>query len=199
MATRKHTDKIWVYNNKVYRSEAEFMKKCHESSRYEVSIYQKVETHQAGNYLTHLKVSRERDDQLSVLLDDDRGQEIANVNHFRELLIKYKPTTKENRVWNTQSILNSLQNDGVSYQTFKKIASNFREWLLYDISNEEEWYEALLRCHNFTGLLPSRTKSRWVYGTGSVKTEIPTPPEALSNFEKAKLKIKQEKKKLAVS
>jgi hypothetical protein len=195
ISKKKHTDKIWVYNGKIYNSEVDFMKACVDSGyrkELNVSIYQLVETHNAVEHKNHITTSRERDDRLSLLLGDDRSDEIVNMNKFKELLTQYKPADPKDWYNSTNDILKILNDNGLSYATFKKIANNYREWLLYNVSNDLLWYESLLKCYNFTGLLPVRIKSKWDNALyKSVNYEIPTPQEALDNFKQAKINVKK--------
>ena len=185
MAGRKLPNRVWICRGRVFKTEADFVTHIHESDRNEVVIYDEVERSTAGKLKTHIISQRERDEQLTLLLDDDDNSELKKINDFKNMLVSLKPEATY-----TKQILNSLKNIGMTKKAFERIVNHHRMFLLYDVSSKTEWYECLLKCHNFISIPIKRS-----YDYREKKSiEHPIPPENLEGFKLAKESLKKSKK-----
>jgi hypothetical protein len=99
------------------------------------------------------------------------------ISKFRTKLIELCPSS-----FYTRKILSILEKDGLNRKSFEKIISKCKDFLLHEVSYEQDWYETLMSIRNFTSLKEH-------IGWGSSKRI--TPPEAFENFTKAKQKMKK--------
>ena len=174
MATRRPTQRIWYYKGHAYKSEQTFLDNCKVGGGL-VAIYDLVEYHPDAHELkTQTIKQRERDEQLEVVLDENSDSSL--ISKFRTKLIELCPSS-----FYTRKILYILEKDGLNRKSFEKI-SKYKDFLLHEVSYEQDWYETLMSIRNFTSLKDH-------IGWGSSKRI--TPPEAFENFTKAKQKMKK--------
>lgn len=175
MAIRKPSQKIWYHNGTAYKSEQMFLDNCKDKSN--VAIYEMVEYHHdAKEYKNQLLKQRERDEQLSIVLDETSDS--AKISRFRNKLIELRPED-----YYTKKIIKSLNKDGLNLRAFRIIAGNYKEFLLHKVSNDVEWFEILLDIYSF--------RMEKVHG-GYQKIE--TDQTTIDNFNKAKENLKKRKK-----
>lgn len=161
-----------------YKTEAGFLEGFGLNPNASVTIYEEVETVNALEYKKNKILSNERNDQLSLVLDDDTY--IAHISDFKEKIIastKIDKYTKDN-------ILRKISLYGMNKKTFDKIWNSNKNILIYRMDGTQEWFEILLKCRNFTKI----QNTYWSAGT-----KINTPIEILENFKKAKISIKIKK------
>lgn len=138
MAVRKPSNKIWYHNGTAYKTEETFLKNCRRNSN--VAIYEMVDYHQnATEYKENLISQRERDEQLSIILDEN--SESSKVLKFKKELANLKPDN-----YYTRKIVSTLEKSGLNNKIFKRILNSisYKRFLLYDVSHEQNWYEILL-------------------------------------------------------
>ena len=184
---KKLPNKIWIWRNRIFRSEGDFVSRVHESDRNEVVVYNEIERSLGGSLKTHIVSQRERDEQLTLLIDDDDNSELKKINDFKNMLTSFKPDATY-----TKQILNSLKNIGMNKNSFERIVDRHKMYLLYDVSNTKEWYECLLKCHNFMRIPSKRT---YDYVNKKYIDQI-IPQENIDSFKRAKDSIRNEKKKI---
>jgi hypothetical protein len=186
MATKsKFPQKLWNYRGRYYKTERSFLEAANEADMREVVIYEFVESAKAGDLKKGILTTRERDEQLSVLLDNNTL--VQYLTEFRNKLQELKPDERR-----TKQIVRLLKMGGMTPSTVKTLVSHHREWLIYEVSNTQEWYEILVKFHNFMPPKESRT-GRYDYTTKTY-AKIPTPPETIENFKNAKEVIRKMKK-----
>lgn len=167
--------------SRFYRTEEAFMEAVSKDGTSEVIIYEEVDRSTCGKLKTSIITQRERDEQLSSILENDPY--ISNLMQLKSKLIELCPDNRESK-----EIVSKFQDRGVNTKTMKNIASGYRNHLLYKVSNSQEWYEILLKCHRYTKIDLERSG-------GYQKPRIQTPKEAIENFNKAKESIKSNDKK----
>lgn len=199
--------KIWLVKSKygkkakVYNSERTFLAAISSDDKRKVFIFEESEMGIAGEMYNSLVKGKERDDQLKVVLGEVDKYEEA-IYSFKEMFIKMAPEINEKK-----HILHRLKLTGLNKKEFSTMASNhhFKEFLLFGISDSVEWYQTLLRCHNFTKLPESYVAivqvekvNRWDNGIKRVRRT--TGDTRKENFRLAKesLKKKNNKKQLEI-
>jgi hypothetical protein len=186
MATKsKFPQKLWSYRGRYYKTERSFLEAANEADMREVVIYEFVESAKAGDLKKGILTTRERDEQLSVLLDNNTL--VQYLTDFRNKLQELKPDDRK-----TKQIVRLLKMGGMTTATIKTLVSHHREWLIYDITHTQEWYEILLKFHNF--MQPKEERNGRYDWTTKTYAKIPTPIEAIENFKNAKEVIKKLKK-----
>lgn len=88
--------------------------------------------------------------------------------------------------------MSNLKIIGLNKKDFSNMATGSKDYLLFEVSDTLEWYQTLLRCHNFVSI------PKYYYKRGKGKLE--TEQTRLDNFKEAKesLKKKPTKKKKEV-
>lgn len=184
--------KIWVVNyggysgRKYYKTETAFLEainKYHEKAI--VTIYEEVEQHKAIEYKNNILTQRDRDNQLKVILEDDK--ELS-------ALISFKKQLEDSEINNRQVryILKKLNSKGLSKKSFKEIISDqdIRKFVLYQGPNTKQWYKDILTIHNFQIQNEYTDGYDWRNKKYNLKK---IEQSRLDNIEAAKKEIKREK------
>lgn len=189
--------KIWVVNyggysgRKYYKTETAFLEainKYHEKAI--VTIYEEVEQHKAIEYKNNILTQRDRDNQLKVIIEDDK--ELS-------ALISFKKQLEDSEINNRQVryILKKLNSKGLSKKSFKEIISDqdIRKFVLYQGPNTKQWYKDILSLHNFQ-IQKSYTDGYDWKSKKYIQKSI--DQLRLDNIEAAKKEIKNEKKNISI-
>jgi hypothetical protein len=159
-------------SGKFFRNEKALMKTINENSVGEIFEFEFKNSYQASEYFKNTIKERERDTQLKVILGES--------DKYEEAILNFKSKLEELGESNRQrnSILEKLRVHGCNKDTFKDIINNYRlkNFILMSVSDTVEWYEVVLRCHNFKSL-PGKNFSE----------------KAFDNFKAAKELIKKKK------
>lgn len=173
--------KIWVLHTKYkgrqyFKTEASFLEEIDTTNaNSKVQILQVIEEHDnAGMYKKALLAQRDRDDQLEIVLENNKEKQIL-------LTIKEK-LTKQNHP-KANAILYKLQCRELSFATFKSILTHYgvRDYLLYTGENSVEWYKLLFQVQKF--------KIAENFGNQ------PLSQDRLQNISRAKFELIMEKRK----
>jgi hypothetical protein len=189
--------KIWMVNygsysgRKYYKTETAFLEAIGSShAKATVTIFEEVESHNALEYKSNLILQREREQQLAVILDDNK--EVGVLNQIKSEIEKFEKERIANKgnsstQWVVRSILRKFENRGMSFKMFKGMITDnsIRNFLIYNGPNSLEWYKLLFTCHNFSKIEESY---------GSVKNPTIVDKTRVDNFNRAKEEVKQEKK-----
>ena len=159
-------------SGKFFRNEKSLMKAISENTIGEIFEFEFKNSYQASDFFKNTIKERDRDTQLKVLLGETDKYEEAILN-FKSML---EEIGEKGRQKNT--ILEKFRVHGCNKDTFKEIVNNYRlkNYILLNVSNSVEWYETVLRCHNFQSL-PTKNLSE----------------ETFDNFKKAKELLKNKK------
>ena len=113
MATKsKFPQKLWSYRGRYYKTERSFLEAANEADMREVVIYEFVESAKAGEMKKGILTMRERDEQLSVLLDNNTL--VQHLTEFRNKLQELKPDDRK-----TKQIVRLLKMGGMTTATIK--------------------------------------------------------------------------------
>jgi hypothetical protein len=183
--------KIWYVKGrygggKWFKTEKAFLSNVREDDTREVFVYQLLDSGIAGEVKRSTITERDRDDQLKNILGEAGKYEEAILN-FRAKFEEIAEDTQSKRY-----IISTLKIIGLNKKEFSNMASGIRNYLLFEVSDSVEWYQTLLRCHNFVSIPVNYYKR----GTGRIETE----QTRIDNFKEAKesLKKKPTKKKETV-
>lgn len=159
-------------SGKFFRNEKALMKSISENTIGEIFEFEFKSSYQASEFFKNTIKERDRDTQLKVILGETDKYEEAILN-FKNML---EEIAEKGRQKNT--ILEKLRVHGCNKDTFKEIVNNYRlkNFILLNVSNSVEWYETVLRCHNFQSL-PTKNLS----------------DETIANFKSAKELLKKKK------
>lgn len=170
-------DKIYFLKRKwgggkFFRNQKALMKAINENTSTEVYVFELTETLTASDFFKGTIKKRDRDIQLKTILGETDKYEEAILN-FKKMLEEIAPSERSRNI-----ILEKLRVLGPSKDTFSEIVNNYRlkNYILLHVSNSVEWYQTVLRCHNFKSL-PNKMVS----------------DETLNNFKLAKENIKKKK------
>jgi hypothetical protein len=177
--------KIWYVKGKYgggnwFKTEKSFLSNVREDDTREVFIYNLVESGISGEVKKSTITERDRDDQLKTILGETDRYEEA-ISSFR---VKFKEIAKDTR--GKINILSTLKIIGLNKKEFSNMASNNREYLLFEVSDSVEWYQTLLKCHNFVSI----PTNYYIGGKGRVETE----QTRIDNFKAAKDSLKKKTK-----
>ena len=174
--------KIWYVkgrygSGKWFKTEKTFLSNVREDDSREVFIYQLLDSGVAGEVKRRTITERDRDNQLKTILGEADKYEEA-ISNFRA---KFEEIATESR--SKAHILSQLKIIGLNKKDFSNMATNSRNYLLFEVSDTLEWYQTLLRCHNFVSI-PTNYYGR---GTGRLQTE----QTRIDNFKEAKESLKK--------
>jgi len=173
-------------SRKYYKTEAAFLDAIGEdSSGLKVTIFEEIEKHDALEYKKNLILQREREQQLSVILEDN--QEVQTLTEIKKEILKMPQN------WTTKAILKRFENRGMSSKSFKNMVNDttIKKYLLHQGPNSIEWYKLLLKIHGFK--LEEEYNSGYGHRTYKHK-KVKTDPSRLANYLQAKEELKLEKK-----
>lgn len=159
---------------KFFRNQKSLMKAINENTNTEVFVFELKETLIASDLFKGTIKERDRDIQIKSILGETDKYEEAILN-FKRMLEETAPSERSRNV-----ILEKLRVLGCNKDTFSEIVGNYRlkNYILLHVSNSVEWYQTVLRCHNFKSL-PTKMVSE----------------ETLNNFKLAKDSLKTKKTK----
>ena len=157
--------KIWYVKGKYgggnwFKTEKSFLSNVREDDTREVLIYSLVDSGIAGEVKKSTITERDRDDQLKTILGEADKYEEA-ISCFRAKFDEIAQDTRGKR-----HILSTLKIIGLNKKEFSNMASNNREYLLFEVSDSVEWYQILLKCHNFVSI----PTNYYIGGNGRVET-----------------------------
>ena len=174
--------KIWHVkgrygSGKWFKTEKAFLSNVREDDTREVFVYQLIDSGVAGEVKRSTITERDRDNQLKNILGEADKYEEA-ISNFRA---NFEEIATESR--SKTHILSQLKIIGLNKKDFSNMATNSRNYLLFEVSDTLEWYQTLLRCHNFVSI-PTNYYGR---GTGRIETE----QSRIDNFKAAKESLKK--------
>lgn len=174
--------KIWHVkgrygSGKWFKTEKAFLSHVREDDTREVFVYQLIDSGIAGEVKRSTITERDRDNQLKTILGEADKYEEA-ISNFRA---KFEEIATESR--SKTHILSQLKIIGLNKKDFSNMASNSRNYLLFEVSDTLEWYQTLLRCHNFVSI----PTNHYSIGTGRLETE----QTRIDNFKEAKESLKK--------
>ena len=160
---------------KFFKNEKALFKAINENTNEELFIFNFESSIKASDFFKSSIKERDRDTQLKVVLGEADKYEEAILN-FRIMFEEIAPDSRQKK-----NILELLRLHGCSKDTFKDIAGGYKTYLLLNITNSVEYYQTLLKCHNFTSL-----PNKHCY------------EETINNFEEAKNSLRKNPKKKKV-
>jgi len=172
--------KIWHVkgrygSGKWFKTEKAFLSNVREDDTREVFVYQLLDSGIAGEVKKRTITERDRDNQLKTILGEADKYEEA-ISSFRSKFEEIAPDSKSKA-----HILSQLKIIGLNKKDFSNMATSSRNYLLFEVSDTVEWYQTLLRCHNFLSLPTS------YYLRGRLTTE----QYRIDNFKEAKESLKK--------
>ncbi len=173
----------WGSGGKVFRTEKAFLSAVREDDDRQVFIFKVEESGKAGEMKRNILTSRERNDQLKTILGEADKYEEAIMSFKAKFSEIAKDSNDKRRIEYQLKII------GLNKKDFSQLATSYKNYLLFEISDSVEWYQTLLKCHNFVSL----PASHYVRGVGRTATE----EARIETFRAAKesLKKKPSKKK----
>lgn len=163
------------WDSKFYRSEKALLKEINENVSGEIYVFELASKSDASEFYNNLIKKRQRNEQLSIVLGD--SPDIEAVSNFKNML----ENLGVNKSRDYDIIMRSLKKLGCNKATFKSFVNNWRlKSYILSVSNSVEWFECVLKCHNFQALGSPRELER-------------LSEETKENFKKAKLLIKNKK------
>jgi hypothetical protein len=184
-------DKIWMVKfkyggRKYYKTESAFLDAIGDRhTDIQVTIFEEIETHDALEHKKNIILQREREEQLSVILEDN--QEVQTLTQIKNEITKCPDN------WTKKAILKKFETRGLSSKTFKNMITDvsIRKYLLHEGPNTINWYKLLLSLHGFK--LDDEYNSGYDHRTYKHK-KVKTDPSRLANYLQAKEELKLEKK-----
>jgi hypothetical protein len=181
--------KIWMVHyggysaRKYYKTEAAFMDAINKHhTKATVTIFEEVEQHNALEYKNNLITQREREDQLQIILEDNK--EISILHQIKEIIA----SLETEKSYTIRGILRRFSSRGMNVQTFKNMLTDrdVRKFMLYTGPSTKDWYKLLLQVHNF------KMDEKYQIGYSAKHKDV--EKERLDNFKLAKEELKLEKK-----
>jgi hypothetical protein len=175
--------KIWYVkgrygSGKWFKTEKAFLSHVREDDTREVFVYQLIDSGIAGDLKKRTITERDRDNQLKNILGEANKYEEAIAN-FRAKFEEIAPEETQGKRY----VLSNLKIIGLDKKEFSNMATGVKNYLLFEVSDTVEWYQTLLRCHNFVSI-PTNYYGR---GTGRIETE----QTKIDNFKAAKESLKK--------
>jgi hypothetical protein len=172
--------KVWCVKSgyrgfKWYTTEKAFLTAVRNNDKREVFVFELVESGIAEQMKDNTIKTRNRDNQLNAILGEKGKYDDALIK-FKILFNEIAPESRTK-----QEILRNLEIIGLNKKHFSQIASNNIRYLLFEVSDTFEWYQTLLRCHNFKSL-PLYWCNHFTEKRGS--------DQYIENFKNAKLSLK---------
>ena len=174
--------KIWYVkgrygSGKWFKTEKSFLSNVREDDTREVFVYQLLDSGVAGEVKRRTITERDRDNQLKTILGEVDKYEEA-ISNFKAKFEEIAEDTQSKRY-----VMSKLKIIGLDKKDFSNMASGSKNYLLFEVSDTIEWYQTLLRCHNFVSI-PTSYYSR---GKGKLVTE----QSRIDNFKAAKESLKK--------
>jgi len=151
-----------------------------------------VESVSSKQFLNGIKDEVRREGTLNVVFGDDYSQKVEIlISKFKELA-KRMPNDKTKLSPNSQKALDKLSICERNKEDFSKLVKSLKNFLLYNVSDSVEWYSILLDVYPFRKLDETCLTEVIDKNTFGIKWNgHRTPDKMITNFEKAKLKIKK--------
>jgi len=177
--------KIWHVkgrygSGKWFKNEKTFLANVREDDTREVLIYQLIDSGIAGEVKKRTITERDRDNQLKTILGEADKYEEA-ISNFRTKFEEIAPDSKSKSY-----ILSQLKIIGLNKKDFSNMATYSKKYLLLEVSDTVEWYQTLLRCHNFISI-PLKN-----YGKVTEQSRIDNFKEAKESLKKKPTRKKKE-------
>jgi hypothetical protein len=153
------------HETKFYRSESTFLNAIRglsENSIASVKVFEEIESNDSAyEYKKNLITQRERDEQLSIILSENKElqilYQIKNIiqEHIRDTCVESQRTLPvSGRVVKRNignDIIERFNSRGVTLKNFKGIFSNnvYKNYLIYTGPSTKEWYKLILQIHKF--------------------------------------------------
>ena len=181
-------NKVWYIkrkygSGKLYKTEKAFLAAVRrEDDPREVIVYEMVDSGIAGEMAKSTLMKRDRENQLKIVLGESSKYEEA-ISAFKKAFEETAPESESKEV-----VLREMSLIGLDKKNFSKLATSYKTYLLFGVSDTVEWYQTLLKCHNFV-TIPNTYYKR---GKGTA-ARLPTDPKTLENFALAKESLKKKK------
>jgi hypothetical protein len=192
--------KVWYLKNrygrggKFFTSEKAYLTATHKDDTRLLHILEvsSINGIKSGDYYTSLLLERERDEQLSLILDesDNFTRNFAILKRKFEELCPSDDKTTYRSYYTTSSDMGKMLKMVNEKKDFSSIASQnqYKRFLLHAMPPSVEWFESLLKCHNFKELSD-------VYQMVGGNRRLVVTDERKENFLKAKENLRNSKKK----
>ena len=173
--------KIWFVKGtyskgKVFKTEQSFLNAVRDDDKRQVFIFELVESGISGEIKQSIINSRDRDNQLKNILGETNKYEKAIIE-FKSKFSEIAPDSNYKKI-----VLRKFKLIGLDKKEFSKMAIEFRRYLLFEVSNTVEWYETLLRCHNFISIPKNWTS--YYSNKIDIETNIQSFNDAKKNLKK---------------
>lgn len=161
--------KIWMVTyyreTKFYKSESTFLdaiRGISENSITSVKVFEEIESHDSAyEYKKNLITQRERDEQLSIILSDDKELQIlyqikkiiqdhSNIEGYRVRgFLPVSVRAVRRNVGN--DIIERFNSRGMNIKNFKGMFSNIalKNYIIYTGPSTKEWYKLILQIQKF--------------------------------------------------
>lgn len=196
--------KIYVFNGKIY-TEEKLMKNnkwCWDNyypGSSIIEIYELSEVSDLKELVTGLQKTRERDIQLTALLDENGEYKdmFSFISIYKENVESDEVLKEKNPSWTIKNskkyeILKKFKEIGLDNIKFKNLLKREREYFLTNVDNSVEYFTAYLKVNNCT-LDFYKYKSFW-----EKNSMLKLSDETKINFEKAKKSLLELKKDVSL-
>lgn len=148
----------YYHETKFYKSESTFLDATsgvRKGSIASVKIFEEVESHDSAyEYKKSLITQKERDDQLNMILNDDK--ELQILYQIKKIIQEHIQTTLpvSGRVVRRNvgnEILERFDSRGMNIKNFKGMFSNItlKNYIIYTGPSTKEWYKLILQIQKF--------------------------------------------------
>ena len=147
----------------------------HYAKNYQVSILEEIDLcDNAFSWRDSIIKNREREESIKIVLEGDK--DIPVILEIRRRLKEY-----DSRI--SRIIEQKFNSFGNNKEGFKKIITNsfFKDFILYSIYNDVEWYKLLLQLHNFRFTVPKKIKENEVEKWKNMKLNFDSAKKILKN------------------
>jgi hypothetical protein len=196
--------KIYLYDGKAYTEEKIIKKFNNFNSGYSnnpVLVYELSEVVDLKEFVTGIQKQKERDMQLTVLLDE--SDEYTNMISFISIYKKYVESDDvlaKNPSWTIENskkhdILRKFKEIGLDNCKFGNLLKREREYFLNEVDNSIEYFTAYLKINSCT-LNFFKTKKTYDYSTWGGRKIIYTKVDRFNLSDETKSNFKESKKNL---
>lgn len=147
----------YYHETKFYKSESTFLdaiSRVRKGSVTSVKIFEEVESHDSAyEYKKSLITQRERDDQLNMILNDDK--ELQILYQIKKIIQDHSniesQRTRVTRRNVGNEILERFESRGMNIKNFKGMFSNItlKNYIIYTGPSTKEWYKLILQIQKF--------------------------------------------------
>jgi hypothetical protein len=212
--------KIYVFNDKIY-TEEKLIKIGFNNDDYwngyypgsdTIEVYELSEVTDAKEFITGLQKQREREIQLTALLDENN--EYSDMFNFISVYKSYVESDEvlaKNPSWTSKNskkneILRKFKEIGLDKYKFKNLLKREREYFLTKVNNSVEYFTAYLTINNsslnFYTTIQVYKPGDWYTSGEYVNQKVDRfnlPDETKNNFKKAKDILVELKKGVSLS